>query len=129
MSGKAQPERDMRFYKLTSLVVLVVQSTAAVLLIRYVRTLPGERFTSSTAVAMTEVLKLVASCAFLAYQQSIGSMLYTVQHEVLLKPFDTLKVAVPAFIYTLQNNLIYVAVSNLDAATFQVRYWICSRNY
>jgi len=42
--------------------------------------------------------------------------------EIVGKPFETLKVAVPAFIYTLQNNLLYIAVSNLPAATFQVSY-------
>ena len=39
--------------------------------------------------------------------------------EIFSKPVETVKVAVPAFIYTLQNNLLYVAVSNLPAATFQ----------
>ena len=33
---------------------------------------------------------------------------------------DTLKMSVPAFVYMIQNNLQYVAVSNLEAAVFQV---------
>jgi UDP-sugar transporter A1/2/3 len=35
---------------------------------------------------------------------------------------DSWKLAIPATLYTLQNSLQYIAVSNLDAATFQVTY-------
>ena len=35
-----------------------------------------------------------------------------------------MKVAVPAFVYVVQNNLLYLAVGNLPAATFQVTYQI-----
>jgi solute carrier family 35 (UDP-sugar transporter), member A1/2/3 len=35
---------------------------------------------------------------------------------------DTLKLAIPAMAYTIQTFLLYVAIENLDAATFMVTY-------
>jgi UDP-sugar transporter A1/2/3 len=35
---------------------------------------------------------------------------------------DTLKLGIPAVAYTLQTSLLYVAIENLDAATFMVTY-------
>ncbi|VDN41581.1 unnamed protein product [Gongylonema pulchrum] len=42
--------------------------------------------------------------------------------DIIKQPIDTLKVCVPAVIYVIQNNLLYVAVSNLPAATYMVSY-------
>ncbi|CAO3633135.1 unnamed protein product [Mucor hiemalis] len=45
-----------------------------------------------------------------------------VRREIIGKPGETLKMLIPSGLYALQNNLLYVALSNLEAATFQVTY-------
>ncbi|XP_040589571.1 UDP-galactose translocator isoform X4 [Mesocricetus auratus] len=110
-----------RRLKYISLAVLVVQNASLILSIRYARTLPGDRFFATTAVVMAEVLKGV-TCLLLLFAQKRGNVkhLALFLHEaVLVQYVDTLKLAVPSLIYTLQNNLQYVAISNLPAATFQ----------
>ena len=42
--------------------------------------------------------------------------------EIVQKPTETLKLLIPSGLYTLQNNLLFIALSNLDAATYQVTY-------
>ncbi|NWU92620.1 S35A2 protein, partial [Upupa epops] len=113
-----------RRLKLFSLGVLVVQNASLVLSIRYVRTQPGDRFLPSTAVVMAEAIK-GSTCLLLLLLQHRGSLRQTAQtlQEAVWGHFgDTLRLAVPSLIYTLQNNLQYVAISNLPAATFQVTY-------
>ena len=39
-----------------------------------------------------------------------------------MRPRETFMLAVPACLYTMQNNLLILALSNLDAATYQVTY-------
>ena len=45
---------------------------------------------------------------------------FDIWQNILQQPVDFLKISVPAIIYMVQNNLLYVALSNLDAAFFQV---------
>jgi UDP-sugar transporter A1/2/3 len=42
--------------------------------------------------------------------------------HVVNAPVEMLKLSVPSFLYTVQNNLLYLALTNLDAATYQVCY-------
>ncbi len=46
----------------------------------------------------------------------------TLREDVWDKPADLLKMAVPACLYVVQNNLNYVAISNLPGPTFQLLY-------
>eukprot|EP01137_Pigoraptor_chileana_P011603 Opistho-2@62723 len=109
--------------KYLSLLVLVVQNTSLVLLMRYSRTVDGPMYISSTAVVMAEVMKLATCLAIIVKEQGgISGLVRTLQDDIIGKPRETLMVGVPALLYTIQNNLLYVAVSNLEAATFQVTY-------
>lgn len=42
--------------------------------------------------------------------------------EVTGKPREIAKLMIPALLYTVQNNMLYVALANLDAATYSVCY-------
>ncbi|XP_028818521.1 solute carrier family 35 member A3a [Denticeps clupeoides] len=112
--------------KYLSLGVLVFQTTSLVLTMRYSRTLQGEgpRYLASSAVVTAEVLKILA-CVLLVLKEhnySVRALNSVLRQEIAHKPIETLKLAIPSGIYTLQNNLLYVALSNLDAATYQVTY-------
>uniref|UniRef100_A0A4W3H6H8 Solute carrier family 35 member A2 n=1 Tax=Callorhinchus milii TaxID=7868 RepID=A0A4W3H6H8_CALMI len=110
--------------KYVSLAVLVVQNASLILSIRYVRTLPGDRFLSTSAVVIAELLKLTTCGLILLLGQSRGNIrewLRFLYNALITEYRDTLKLAVPSLIYTLQNNLQYIAISNLPAATFQLK--------
>lgn len=126
-NDKADADKTMSAnLKYLSLGILVFQTTSLVLTMRYSRTLKedGPRYLSSTAVVVAEILKIMA-CVLLVYkdsQCSLRALNRALRDEILNKPAETIKLAIPSGIYTLQNNLLYVALSNLDAATYQVTY-------
>nr|XP_038039066.1 UDP-N-acetylglucosamine transporter isoform X18 [Anas platyrhynchos] len=129
-SGGSQVEKNNQEMstnlKYLSLSILVFQTTSLVLTMRYSRTLKeeGPRYLSSTAVVLAELLKIL-TCILLVYKDSkcnLRALNRVLHDEILNKPMETLKLAIPSGIYTLQNNLLYVALSNLDAATYQVTY-------
>lgn len=78
-------------------------------------------YIATTAVMFAEVFKVVACLLIiLAEKRNIQEWLQVLYSTIIRQPWDTLKLSIPALIYTIQNNLQYVAISNLDAATFQV---------
>jgi UDP-galactose transporter len=99
----------------------------------YSRIMPpvnGQRYFTSTAVFLNEVMKLSTSLSMALYE--IATSPKTLESSTAAGLFselaravftgDSWKLAIPAMLYTLQNTLQYVGVSNLDAATFQVTY-------
>jgi solute carrier family 35 (UDP-sugar transporter), member A1/2/3 len=127
--------------KYVSLLVLVVQNSALVLTMRYSRVIPGPRYLSSTAVVFSEILKCIICFTVHLYEQytkprnvdlgtlseneSLSSSSYSLSQlgtDIFSAKSGFLKLLIPAVLYTLQNNLQFVAASNLDAATFQVTY-------
>ncbi|KAG0184061.1 hypothetical protein DFQ28_000213 [Apophysomyces sp. BC1034] len=109
-----------------SLVVLVVQNSMLVLMMRYSRIGTGSEqplYIASTAVLMAELLKIVTCLGVMRHQQrSWAGLVELIHEEIIKKSGETLKMLVPSALYALQNNLLYIALSNLEAATFQVTY-------
>lgn len=122
-SAAATPHHSSTFMKQVSLVSLTLQNVVSILLLRYVRTTPGPRFVNSTAVISSEVQKTILSILLvLNEERNVGNAFKLIYNKILLQPYDTFKTGIPALLYTLQNNLLFVSISNLDAATFQVSY-------
>ncbi|KAH9946125.1 nucleotide-sugar transporter-domain-containing protein [Epithele typhae] len=125
--------------KYVSLVTLAVQNALLALIMHYSRvsTAPQHTYSAASAVLLTELLKgfisLTVAFVRLDYCSPAGVSTGSVWNpRVLFYRFrrlgkevfrpDCWKLSIPAILYVIQNNLQFVAVSNLDAATFQVSY-------
>ncbi|KAJ2989041.1 hypothetical protein NUW58_g3671 [Xylaria curta] len=115
--------------KQVSLITLTFQNSAVTLLAHYSRLMPpsgDHRYFASTAVLLTELVKLAISLTFAIYEVSRtlapstpATVLFQQIYNSVFKG-DGWKLAIPATLYTLQNTLHYVAVENLDPVHYQV---------
>jgi solute carrier family 35 (UDP-sugar transporter), member A1/2/3 len=64
---------------------------------------------------------MVLSCV-LEFHVTNGGLVKSFRENIIDRPLDALKIAVPALLYLVQNTLLYVALSNLSAPLFQVTY-------
>lgn len=118
--------------KLWSMLILIVQNTALVLTMRYSRTVTHKNadgsddglYSTTSCVFFMEAVKVLV-CLFIVFYEknfSVNAFSHTIYTSLFGAPVDTLKMLVPATIYAIQNNLLFIALSNLDAAVYQVTY-------
>ncbi|CAM9706315.1 unnamed protein product, partial [Hapterophycus canaliculatus] len=106
-----------------ALTTLVLQNSALALVMRYTR-VSGEQadmYIATTAVVMAEILKAVVALGMqLKTDGSVGALIESVRGNTIGQPYQYLKMGVLAVLYTIQNNLAYVATSHLDGPTYQI---------
>ncbi|KDQ60984.1 hypothetical protein JAAARDRAFT_151931 [Jaapia argillacea MUCL 33604] len=138
--------------KYVSLVTLAVQNALLTIIMHHSRvsTAPSQAYSAAAAVLLNELLKGFISLviAFVRLDRQISqhtpnapttsltisgvTVLSLWNPSQILLRFrrlgrevfspDCWKLSIPSILYVIQNNLQYVAASNLDAATFQVSY-------
>lgn len=107
--------------KYLSLLVLVFQNSLVIIAMRLSRVQQGPKYFPTTAVFFSECIKFILS--FLLHYASTPKIT-GVSKSLSSQLFggDSWRLIIPAGLYSLQNNLMYMAISVLDAASFQVTY-------
>jgi UDP-sugar transporter A1/2/3 len=132
--------------KWISLITLALQNAFLTIIMHYSRvaTAPNKTYSAAAAVLLNELLKGAISTLVALKRIDNDMSAQGMQKESRTRPVqagftmfkasrlgalrrsvlspDCYKLAVPAILYVIQNNLQYVAASNLDVATFQVTY-------
>lgn len=95
--------------KYLSLIILVVQNSALILVMRYTRAdVPQDQlYLASTAVVMSEVIKSIACLALLYYspeprRRSVKRLGTLLNRELVLNWRESVKLAFPAALYLIQ---------------------------
>ncbi|XP_034264839.1 CMP-sialic acid transporter [Pantherophis guttatus] len=120
----APPKENVSLlFKLYCLTVMTLVAATYTVALRYTRTTGAVLYFSSTAVCITEVIKLFLSLGILAKETgSLDRLSMSLKENVLGSPKELLKLSVPSVVYAVQNNMAFLALSNLDAAVYQVTY-------
>ena len=101
--------------------VLIVLQNSSLIIVTSISRMQEPPYLASVAVFFSEVLKLGSAVALLALEQRSLTRAFSLTARLLSEHGrETLQFAVPALCYTLQNNLWFYALSNLDPVTAAV---------
>jgi len=109
-----------RAIRTLSLAVITIQNCSLMMVTSYSRSAPGPKYLSSTAVVAGELVKTLVVLGVLVSRSGPCGVLQVVRVDIFSKESHTFRYAVPALFYTVQNNLWYYAMSNLDSVTAAV---------
>ncbi|VDD93260.1 unnamed protein product [Enterobius vermicularis] len=114
----------MNSYKKLGLILLTLQQASMPLMARASRDRQKDKvFITTVNVFSMELIKLTTCTLILTIQErSFKRFLVQCKRTIIDDIGETWKVCVPALIYTVQNNLYYIALSNLEATTFCLTY-------
>nr|CAD2138158.1 unnamed protein product [Meloidogyne enterolobii] len=110
-------------FKLYVIAVTIFLWTGYTLMVSYTRqmTPKDELYSSSTVVFSSECAKFLITLFYVyAGSETLQKGNELIKFEFFSKPYELVKMAVPSLAYALQNNLDFVALSNLDASVYQV---------
>lgn len=63
---------------------------------------------------------LISPFCFQRETGNLGRFKASLRENVLGSPKELMKLSVPSLVYAVQNNMAFLALSNLDAAVYQV---------
>jgi len=113
---------NLTMKKYMALTLLVFQGSAHAIAIRYSKTVGATSYIASTTVVVAELYKFLITLAFVLfvdYKDTPSSERFAIVQRLIM---TSSKASIPAILYALQNNLVFIALANLEAASFQVMY-------
>uniref|UniRef100_A0AC35UBE9 UDP-N-acetylglucosamine transporter n=1 Tax=Rhabditophanes sp. KR3021 TaxID=114890 RepID=A0AC35UBE9_9BILA len=117
-------QRKNDIYKYGGLILLCIQQTSMPLMARSSRDRdPKDVFFTTVNVFMMDVLKMITCIIVLTLSKKSFTKFCQKTYQTVFGDWkETLKLGVPSVIYVLQNNLYYIALTNLEPTTFCVCY-------
>lgn len=106
-----------------ALVLFALHNALAALLMRYTR-LHHRGYNEAVAVFLQEAVIKLPCCVALYWHECGGllQMMHEMAEDFRIQPKSWFRVALPALLYTIQNNLVYFGYSHLDPAVGMMTY-------
>ena len=112
-------------FRIQLLALLAIQNTSVILVTHYASIKePGQTssYSTSSAIFVVELTKCLICIAVITYTKGFQGLVTDINESVIKRPQSFLALAIPSFLYVIQNNLNMVAIGNLPPAIYTVVY-------